>query len=137
MQLEGLSITTFCTSQKSLILEFESCERHGTARETMQALHTQLQISRVYDEKFTDCINNRAVRIEKMNRDELQFQSFNFTGRRRGRPLHCHSYSDALLIVDRRQRAVLQWIRLHISKILDKVDEVGVDVKQTDFDIND
>ena len=136
--VENEYIVTSSGFERSLVVAYEAIDKErGTASEIMQALHGQLQASGVFEERFVDSINGRYVRIQKMNLDELQFQQMNFTGRRRGRQIHSRTFSNSFLLMDRKQRVALVWIRHHISKILSEIDIVGMNVFQTDFEIND
>jgi hypothetical protein len=133
-----ISVAKFGAVRKALLLEFEEVDtNHGSATEIMQVLHGQLQMSRAYEDLFADKINKRALKLEKMNRDELEFQTLNFTGRKKGRQPHCKSFSVTLAVTDRKQRGIVDSIRLHNLKILAKIDCVGEDVVPSDFHIND
>ena len=133
-----ISVAKFGAIQKALLLEFEEIDtNHGSAPEIMQVLYSQLQISRAFGDLFTNKINKRALKLEKMNLEELKFQTLSFTGRKTGRQPHCKSFSVTLTLTDRKQRGIVDSIRLHNLKILAKIDCVGEHVVPSNFHIND
>lgn len=129
---------TFCVSKQALLAAFKEVRVHGgSTAAILQALHAQLETARDLEETLANSVNKRTVKLHRMNKEELELQGLNFTGRKKGRQPRSHRLSDSLVLLDRKQRGYVRWVASHIADILDAVDEVGANVLQTTFDTND